>query len=298
MRTYIRNFREQFHPLFYARKHPVGRKIIHVLDRPVWMRIPEVSFKIRGRFITHGLAFGLTGSQERKPEALAVACVRQLNLRSFWDVGANIGYYSWLLRSVEPNLEIVLFEALPANTYLIDKTLKRHKFPKVKLIPAGASDQRGSGVLHADVEAGATSSLEKAEQTFEERHWGVRSRAIPISLVTIDEERLLTGPIDMMKIDVEGHESNVLSGAYKTIEMDQPILLIECGHRGHHCLDQLESLGYCIIDADRIDTECDDRTLNYLCFPKRFSSHIASVIELAQHASGVVASATGVLSTP
>src|SRR5271168_4752232 len=99
MRRYFLTIREKFHPLFYARKFALGRYVIRLVDRPIWMSIPEVHFKIRGRLITHGLAFAATGSQERNPEALALTCVRQLRPRSFWDVGANIGYYSWLLKS-------------------------------------------------------------------------------------------------------------------------------------------------------------------------------------------------------
>ncbi len=95
------------------RKFALGRYAIRVVDRPIWMGIPGVSFQIRGRMITHGLAFAATGSQERNSEVLALACLRQLHLRSFWDVGANIGYYSWLLKSATPDLNVVLFEHFP-----------------------------------------------------------------------------------------------------------------------------------------------------------------------------------------
>jgi len=125
------------------RKFALGRYAIRVVDRPIWMGIPGVSFQIRGRMITHGLAFAATGSQERNSEVLALACLRQLHLRSFWDVGANIGYYSWLLKSATPDLNVVLFEAFPPNADLIRATLSRHEFTSVSLVDAGASNSQG-----------------------------------------------------------------------------------------------------------------------------------------------------------
>jgi hypothetical protein len=86
----LRYVREHFHPLFYLRKWPLGSLAIRLLDRPVWLSIPGVNFHVRGKKITHGLAFAATGSQERAPQSLALACASQLKIDAFWDVGANI----------------------------------------------------------------------------------------------------------------------------------------------------------------------------------------------------------------
>ena len=91
MRSFVRKIRERFHPLFYARKNPLERFAIRILDRPAWLSVEGVTFKMRGRILTHGLAFGITGSQEKTSEAVMTACIRHLPLRSFWDVGANVG---------------------------------------------------------------------------------------------------------------------------------------------------------------------------------------------------------------
>jgi FkbM family methyltransferase len=284
MRNIVRTVRETFHPLFYLRKLPLARATIRLLDRPVWMRVPGVSFKVRGRLITHGLAFAATGSQETNPEALALSCLHHLNLRSFWDVGANIGHYSWLLKSAAPELEVVLFEPLPANTMLIRATLKRCALPGKALVAAGASDRSGTGLLRADAIAGATSSLESDGDTFEERHFGVEAQQFSIPLVSIDEERAVRTRVDMMKIDVEGHESAVLRGAQKTIAADQPVLFVECSHPGHECLAQLEQEGYRLVDADRLSpvSKGGVDALNYFGFPSRLAGSIDPILATAR----------------
>jgi FkbM family methyltransferase len=274
--------RKRFHPFYYARRSPLGRSCIRLFDFPVWLSEPQVNFKIRGKLITHGLAFAATGFQEPGSEALALACMQKLDLHSFWDVGANIGHYTWLLKSASPKLEVVLFEALPENARLIDATLKRHNFEDVALVVAGASDHSGEGVFHTDSIAGATSTLEDGESTFEERHWGVQPGVLKVVLTTIDEQRLRRNRVDFMKIDVEGHEGSVLRGARQTISSDQPVLLVECGHPGQACLRPLEEEGYKIVDAEELSYELRPGSINYFAFPQRFHSSIDELFRSAR----------------
>jgi len=279
----LQQLRERFHPLYYARKSALGRFVIRLVDLPVWLSIPEVSFKVRGRLVTHGLAFAAIGSQEPGSEALALACIDRLKLESFWDVGANIGYYTWLLKSASLGLGAVMFEASPANAQLIRTTLKRNRLPGVELIAAGASDCQGEGYLRVDSLAGATSTLDNsAEQTFEEQHWGVPSGKTAISLVTIDEERSRRLRVDFLKIDVEGHEAAVLRGAQHTISSDQPILFVECFHPEHVCLGNLEREGYRFVDGDRLKAQVDSETTNYFGFPRKFHSNIDLLLKQAR----------------
>jgi FkbM family methyltransferase len=253
-----------------------------MVDLPFWLSIPDVKFKVRGRLVTHGLAFAAIGSQEPGSEALALACIDRLKLESFWDVGANIGYYTWLLKSASPGLRAVLFEASPANAELVRATLDRNQLPDVELIAAGASDHRGDGYLRVDSLAGATSTLDRSEQTFEEQHFGIRAGTTPIRLVTIDDERSRRPRVDFLKIDVEGHEAAVLEGAQRTILSDQPIIFVECFHPEHECLKSLERKGYRFVDGDRLKSQVNTDTTNYFGFPGKFHPQIDLLLEQAR----------------
>jgi len=250
---------------------------------PVWLSVPGVTFKVRGRLVTHGLAFAAIGSQEPGSEALALACVEHLKLKSFWDVGANIGHYTWLLKSAAPPLGAVMFEADPQNAELVRWTLERNQLPGVELIAAGAGDCNGHGYLRVDSLAGATSTLDHStEQTFEEQHFGIAAEEIPISVVTIDNERARRPRVDLLKIDVEGYEAAVLRGARRTISTDQPILFIECFHPGHACLQPLEQNGYRFVDGDRLQPQPGPHTANYFGFPRKFHSEIDLLLSNAR----------------
>ena len=257
--------------------------MIRLIDLPVWFSVRDVRFKVRGRLITHGLVLAAVGSQEPASKALALACIDRLKLESFWDVGANIGYYTWLLKSTSPGLRAVLFEASPANAELVRTTLKRNRLPEVELIAAGVSDCEGEGYLRVDSLAGTTSTLDNsAEQTFEEQHWGIPSGKTLIPLVTIDEERSRRRKADFLKIDVEGHEAAVLRGARRTISSDQPVLFIECFHPEHACLAFLEQEGYRFVDGDRLNPQIDSQTTNYFGFPSKFHSDIEPLLDEAR----------------
>lgn len=269
--------------MYYARKSTTGRFAIRMVDLPFWLSIPDVKFRVRGRLVTHGLAFAAIGSQEPGSEALALACIDRLKLESFWDVGANIGYYTWLLKSASPGLRAVLFEASPANAELVRATLERNRLADVELIAAGASDRQGEGHLRVDSLAGATSTLDHStEQTFEEQHWGIRAGTTPIRLVTIDDERSRRLRVDFLKIDVEGHEAAVLEGAQHTIFSDQPIIFVECFHPEHECLKGLEWEGYRFVDGDRLKPQVNTDTTNYFGFPRRFHHQIDLLLDQAR----------------
>jgi hypothetical protein len=59
--------------------------------------------------------------------------------------------------------------------------------------------------------------------------------------------------VDLAKIDVEGNEAAVISGAHRTIRDDQPTLIFEFFHGGDKITDLLGSLGYWIGNAERPD---------------------------------------------
>ncbi len=230
---------------------------------------------MRGRLVTHGLAFAAVGSQEPGSEALALTCVDHLKLQSFWDVGANIGHYTWLLKSANPKLRAVLFEPSAQNTELVRATLQRTPLPCVELIAAGAGDCNGIGYLRVDSLAGATSTLDhSAQQTFEEQHFGIPAESISIPVVTIDNERARRARVDLLKVDVEGYEAAVLRGARRTLNADQPVLFIECFHPGHACLEPLQREGYRFVDGDRLQPYLSPGTANFFGFPRRFHSEI------------------------
>lgn len=141
----------------------------------------------------------------------------------FVDVGANIGVWSIAaaksfraVHAFEPDLghAAALRRLLPSNVTVHGFALSDHSGVGRLAIP-----------IHEGLELTSRASLESHANV------GFVEIARQVPLVTLDQMDLRD--IDVMKIDVEGHEAAVLDGAWRSIERDRPTLIIEIEERHH-----------------------------------------------------------------
>lgn len=141
------------------------------------------------------------------------------------DIGANIGYYSLLARSiVGSNGKIFSFEPAKENVKLIKKSIEQNKFENIIVVEAAVSDHNGYGELFL-------SPYYKSEHSLFEYHYSSgehKGKSQKIKVVTVDSflEQLGDLTVDIIKMDVEGSEKKVLSGMKKTIEFNKKISVI------------------------------------------------------------------------
>ena len=144
------------------------------------------------------------------------------------DVGANIGYFTLQFAKAVGNYgQVWAFEPVPEYRQRIFEHLKLNALGKnVTVFPCGLSDQENEQEINVG-EASAT------------LHW--TSSAMPprtkvlIQLKTLDrivsEQEL--DHLDLIKIDIDGHEPAFLRGATEIIRKFRPVIVIEMAQ---HCL--------------------------------------------------------------
>jgi FkbM family methyltransferase len=140
----------------------------------------------------------------------------------FLDVGANIGYFSFLVKQMSPQAKVHSFEPLPQNISAYHNNCKLNGFSSMTLHEVCVADKKGD--------------TEFLIPPSEESGWGrmahrdlFNGEKIKRSVITLDEfceQNQITG-VDLMKIDVEGYEFKVLQGAQKLIETQRPRICIE-----------------------------------------------------------------------
>ncbi len=265
-RAGMQALRARAHPLYQARRLPPLRALLALADVPVWARLPGIPWPVRVRLVSHAAYVLLPQALEPSIVALLEAICEVSAPRSFWDVGANFGYYAWRLKGRRPDLEVVMVEPDPANQRLIRATLSRAQLAGVSLHPYAASDVAGTALFAADPVSGATGTLECTGTPFAARHWRVRPALVPVSTRPLDAERAAYGPVDLLKIDVEGHEEAVLQGAREILRRDRPLVVFECFHAGLPAADLLQGLRYVLWDAERL-VAVDTRTVHVLALP-------------------------------
>ncbi|MER3421385.1 MAG: hypothetical protein C4290_13060 [Chloroflexota bacterium] len=272
--------REHAHPLYHARRIPPLRAVLARLDVPVWARMPGIPWPVRVRLVRHAAYLVLPLGQEPCVARLLQAACAVFTPRAFWDVGANFGYYTWLLKARYPDLRVVMVEPEPANQRLITATLARTPLAGVTLRRYAASDAGGTAPFARDPISGATGTLQQSDEHFARRHWQAPRSFIPVPTRPLDEERSTHGPVGLLKIDVEGHEERVLHGARQILARDRPVIVLECFHAGLPAAEALRQWRYRVLDAERLTTP-DDRTVHVLGLPAEQAGRLSDLARWA-----------------
>lgn len=164
--------------------------------------------------------------------------LRQLlpNCRVAVDVGANRGLYTYVLSSFCK--QVVAFEPQPWCYSKIAASAN----PKIVAHNVGLSDKAGTLNLH--VPHDNKGRYYDGLASFRELP---NSKKIQVPVSLLDDYSL--SEVDFIKIDVEGHEFEVITGAEKTILRNKPILLIEIEQRHitrpiNEIFGKVSSLGY------------------------------------------------------
>jgi FkbM family methyltransferase len=169
----------------------------------------------------------------QEPELAFLLTDRSRKGRRFIDVGANWGSYSLLLR---PHFESVdCFEPIARCARAIARYAATFK-QDIAVHQCALSDRNGTVPFlvpwSADEDVSSSSRIVSADD----------SSAIEVEARTLDSFGF--ADVDLMKVDVEGHEREVLAGCEATIRRCRPRLLIEIEQRhiGEPFADRLASI--------------------------------------------------------
>ena len=152
--------------------------------------------------------------------------------KSFVDIGANTGYYSLLAAVENPRIKVYAFEPASAPSHYLERNIRINALSNVKSYPIALSDRKGEIEFfevdnpegyHSKFNLAGTGTL-KGEDLVAQK---MISRKVPT--VTLDEWIKTEQPdsVDLIKIDTEGTEHLILSGADELIRRHQPIVICE-----------------------------------------------------------------------
>ena len=143
--------------------------------------------------------------------------------RVFFDIGANIGYFSFLAASVNPQLKIFSFEPLPKNISSIKKNMELNPNAKINLIESCLSDQKGEIEFSIPPEGECGWGRISYKDMFD-------NNKIVRPVQTIDDfcNTNAIDRVDFIKMDIEGFEFHVLRGASELLSrQNAPNMCIE-----------------------------------------------------------------------
>lgn len=137
------------------------------------------------------------------------------------DIGSNVGYYACLARS--RGKQVIAIEPLPQNLAYLYRNLEYNGYLDVEVYPVGLSGKPGIERIYGSFD---TSSFIPGWARWANR--GKVSTIVPVTTLDILLGDRFRGDEVLIKMDVEGYESQVLAGAARTLALQpRPFWLVE-----------------------------------------------------------------------
>jgi len=126
------------------------------------------------------------------------------------DIGGNVGDYSAELRHRNKELEIHIFEPSLENINKLNARFADDRL--IKILPYAVSDSHGTATLFADVPGSGAGSLTLRRLDHINVTFCHRETVNTIRFETYWKDVLKRRTIDIVKLDIEGHELSALTG--------------------------------------------------------------------------------------
>ena len=159
-----------------------------------------------------------------EPELLLLPHLCRADAASL-DIGANWGAYSQAALGLSASIHC--FEPQPALARVLRRGLGRSK--KVTVHHVALSNTDGRTTFRVPRNDIGYSTIEPSNRLEEKVDMSRGIESVDVETRRLDSFDI--GPVGFMKVDVEGHEQEVLEGARGVLERDHPSLLVEVEER-------------------------------------------------------------------
>ena len=167
---------------------------------------------------------GLFGRWEGASLRLWVRAARQA--RVVLDVGANSGLFALTAQAVAPRARVAAFEPVERVRRKLQDNVALNGFG-VRVLPMALSSRDGTAtMLDTGEEHELSATLDPAGTVLGDRARGATTVSVPVARLDSLVAAGTVAPPDLIKIDVEGHEADVLLGMPEQLAR-RPALLIE-----------------------------------------------------------------------
>jgi FkbM family methyltransferase len=137
------------------------------------------------------------------------------------DIGGNVGNYTAELRRNNPGLEIHVFEPSAVNVGKLRARFRDDAL--IRLVPLALSDSSGAASLFADEAGSGLGSLTKRRLDHFRIAFDTEEAVNTIRFEDYWISELQGRPLDLVKLDIEGHELAALRGFGKALQASRAL---------------------------------------------------------------------------
>lgn len=265
----------------------MGRFVLKCLcpDRPVLKDIgSHGTYYLDNKFVFSDFS----SWSEDHNEGLDRLILESMGKSVVFDIGAHIGLVTLpVAKALEPTGIVFSFEPGSVNRCLLERHVEWNGLSNVCIVPVAIGDRDEESVRFSEYqEASGRNALNlklepsgnplRSKDHHEERYSSVSVAMLSIDSFCLDRQVIP----DVIKIDVEGAESLVLSGAVKTLKEHRSIVLLSVhpmqlrrfGSDVKQLKEQITDLGYEIKHPRSSKSVLEELEFKeYLLVPKSFS---------------------------
>ena len=182
-------------------------------------KIRSLALKIFNKLENNGNTDFTTNGEERFINALWKTFRQRQQKVTVFDIGANVGEYAQMIlsKAAQQDLSLHLFEPTQSCLSQLNKQFQTNDL--VTINPFGASDTASTATIYYDKEQSGLASLYQRNLTQYNLSLGLQEEIQLRRLDTYIEEQKITH-IDLLKIDIEGHELKAFEGLGKYLDGD------------------------------------------------------------------------------
>lgn len=165
------------------------------------------------------------------------------------DAGAHIGLATLYFKQIYPDAKIIAIEPHPANFALLKKNIEENQLKNVELYQVALAPKSGQMGLN---------------EPSGEREWrsgvgiivggwrGVQ-KTKPFRVKAVGIAEILGGPVDLLKMDIEGMEYEVLKAAGESLRQAKQIIVEVHPREGHRIGEIVKMLNQWRFNYETID---------------------------------------------
>jgi FkbM family methyltransferase len=188
--------------------------------------------------------FSIMPAREHGVRSIVEGCIGPGSI--FVDGGANLGFYSILAaKRAGSGGRVIAFEMMPDTAALLRSNVAANGPLAIEIDERALSDRDGQSV-NASVEPGQHGQASIVKEGAHGR------KVIEVKTVTLDSALLGYGPIDLIKLDLEGAEYAALQGA-KSVLARTSCVVFESNERDHRIFDLLADAGFLVEKIEGFD---------------------------------------------
>ena len=213
---YPNRFSNNIHNVFIRTKDEIAKKELYLFLRKDSFMEAVINQK------------GLYGDWEK--ESLKIWAKLSQRAQTIIDIGANTGIYSLISQNNNINAKIIAIEPVDLNYNILVKNIERNKFP-ILSEKIALSDKEGTAKMFMLKDK--LNYMTSINDNRYDLHPEIKGNTEVVEIEVVMKpfsyvyNKYTLDKIDLIKIDVEGHEITVLKSMLPYIEKFMPSIIIE-----------------------------------------------------------------------